>query len=157
MASPVNIVDETWMRRALACAQAAEELGEVPVGAVLVDAQGELLAATGNSPVRDCDPTAHAEVCCLRAAGQVAKNYRFPGSTLYVTLEPCIMCAGAIIHARVGRVVFGAYDPKAGAAGSHNDVLLRAGLNHQPLVEGGLLEPECSALLRNFFRRRRKG
>lgn len=144
------------MRRALDCARAAEDLGEVPVGAVLVDAQGQMLAATGNSPLLDHDPTAHAEVCCLRAAGQVAQNYRFPGSTLYVTLEPCIMCAGAIIHARIARVVFGAYDPKAGAAGSHNDVLLRAGLNHQPLVEGGLLEVDCASILRDFFQRRRK-
>ena len=144
------------MRHALGCAHAAQDRGEVPVGAALVDARGELLAATGNSPLHDHDPTAHAEICCLRAAGQVARNYRFPGSTLYVTLEPCIMCAGAIIHARVARVVFGAYDPKAGAAGSHNDVLLRSGLNHQPLVEGGLMESECGELLRRFFRQRRQ-
>jgi len=144
------------MRRALELASTAEREGEVPVGALLVDAQGELVAEGHNRPITRHDPTAHAEIDCLRRAGRALSNYRFPGSTLYVTLEPCVMCAGAIIHARVGRVVYGAYDPKAGAAGSHSDVLLRSGLNHQPVVDGGVMAEECSALLKAFFRRRRK-
>lgn len=147
--------DIYWMNRALQLAAAAELEGEVPVGALLVDQQNQLIAEGHNRPIAQHDPTAHAEIDCLRRAGKVLANYRFPGSTLYVTLEPCVMCAGAIIHARVGRVVFGAYDPKAGAAGSHSDVLIRSRLNHQPLVSGGVLEDVCSEQLRNFFRRRR--
>ncbi len=143
------------MRRALELAAGAEEAGEVPVGALLVDAQGNLIAEGHNRPITRHDPTAHAEIDCLRRAGEALTNYRFPNTTLYVTLEPCVMCAGAIIHARVQRVVYGAYDPKAGAAGSHSDVLVRSGLNHQPLVDGGVLQEECSDMLRTFFRKRR--
>lgn len=143
------------MRRALELAAEAEDAGEVPVGALLVDAQGNLVAEGHNRPITQHDPTAHAEIDCLRRAGVALANYRFPDTTLYVTLEPCVMCAGAIIHARVGRVVYGAYDPKAGAAGSHSDVLVRSGLNHQPLVDGGVLQEDCSELLRLFFRKRR--
>ncbi len=143
------------MQKALLLALAAEEAGEVPVGALLVDSTGKLIAEGHNRPITGHDPTAHAEIDCLRRAGQVLANYRFPGTTLYVTLEPCVMCAGAIIHARVGRVVYGAYDPKAGAAGSHSDVLLRAGLNHQPVVDGGVMAEKCAQVLKAFFRRRR--
>ncbi len=143
------------MRRALELAAEAQAEGEVPVGALLVDSSGELIAEGHNRPIGQHDATAHAEIDCLRRAGKALENYRFPGSTLYVTLEPCVMCAGAIIHARVGRVVYGAYDPKAGAAGSHSDVLLHSRLNHQPVVDGGVLQEECAEILKSFFRRRR--
>ncbi len=143
------------MRRALELAAEAQNEGEVPVGALLVNSSGELIAEGHNRPIGEHDATAHAEIDCLRRAGKTLENYRFPGSTLYVTLEPCVMCAGAIIHARVGRVVYGAYDPKAGAAGSHSDVLLHSRLNHQPVVDGGVLQEECAEILKSFFRRRR--
>ncbi|MEN8720497.1 MAG: tRNA adenosine(34) deaminase TadA [Oceanococcaceae bacterium] len=147
--------DEYWMRHALRLADAAAVAGEVPVGAVLVGADQALIAEGHNRPIAHHDPTAHAEIDCLRRAGKRVQNYRIPGSTLYVTLEPCVMCAGAIIHARVARVVYGAFDPKAGAAGSHSDVLIRSRLNHQPQVDGGVLGDECGAALRAFFRARR--
>lgn len=144
------------MRAALQLANEAEKHGEVPVGALLVDEENRLIAEGHNRPISHHDPTAHAEIDCLRRAGAVQENYRLPRTTLYVTLEPCVMCAGAIIHARVARVVFGAYDPKAGAAGSHSDVLVRSRLNHQPLVSGGVLEVECSQQLKQFFQSRRR-
>lgn len=146
--------DVHFMRRALACAAQAAAAGEVPVGAVLVR-EDEILAEAGNRPIGDCDPSAHAEMVALRAAARNAGNYRLPGSTLYVTLEPCVMCAGAIIHARVARVVYAAPDPRAGAAGSIYDVLTGARLNHRPICEGGLLAGECGAVLQAFFRARR--
>lgn len=148
--------DRRWMARAIALAHAAENHGEVPVGAVLV--HGDLFLAEGyNRPISACDPTAHAEIVALRAAATQAGNYRLPGSTLYVTLEPCAMCAGAIVQARVARVVFGAHDPRAGAAGSVFQVFGEARLNHRPVVVEGVLAESCGALLSNFFRRRRAG
>jgi len=146
--------DLKWMQRALALAVHAEIEGEVPVGAVIV--RDDCVIAEGwNQPVMNHDPTAHAEVMALRAAGLKEKNYRLPNTTLYVTLEPCVMCAGAIIHARVGRVVYGATDPRVGAAGSAFSLLGSDQFNHLVQVEGGVLESECSGLLRRFFKARR--
>jgi tRNA(adenine34) deaminase len=147
--------DLYWMRRALAQAARAEAAGEVPVGAVLVY-HGECLAEAWNRPIRRHDPTAHAEINVLRLAARRLGNYRLPGTTLYVTLEPCAMCVGALIHARVARVVFGAYDPKTGAAGSVFDLLHDPRHNHQVECTGGVLAEECGARLRAFFRARRK-
>jgi tRNA(adenine34) deaminase len=142
------------MRRALALAERAAAEGEVPVGAVLVK-DGAAVAEGWNRPIGACDPTAHAEVETLRAAARALGNYRLPGTTLYVTLEPCAMCAGALIHARVARVVYAAADPKGGAAGSVLDVLGAERLNHRVQVVGGVLEAESSRLLRSFFAERR--
>lgn len=143
------------MAQALEQAQRAADQHEVPVGAVLVK-DDQLLAATHNRPIIDADTTAHAEILALRQAGQAVNNYRLPGSTLYVTLEPCCMCAGAIIHARIERLVFAAYDPKTGAAGSMFDVLIDTRHNHCVQVEGGLLATEAGDLLRSFFRKKRE-
>jgi len=142
------------MHAALDLARQAAVLDEVPVGAVLV-LDGEIVGRGCNQPIRSADPTAHAEIMALRDAGRKLGNYRLPGSTLYVTLEPCVMCSGAIIHARVARVVFGARDPKTGAAGSVVDLFAEARLNHHAQVEGGLLADECAALLSGFFAARR--
>ena len=146
--------DERWMRAALAEAGAACECGEVPVGAVVVR-QGALVARAGNRTVRDHDPTAHAEMLALRSAAAVLGEARLTGATLYVTLEPCAMCAGAIVLARVDRVVFGAWDDKAGMAGSVGDLLRHPKLNHRPEVLGGVLAEETGEVLRAFFRERR--
>jgi len=148
--------DERWMQRALALARQAEGEGEVPVGAVIVR-DGIVLGEGYNRPIASHDPSAHAEIQALRAAAMAAANYRLPGSTLYVTLEPCVMCAGAIIHARVQRLVYGAIDPQAGAAGSVYDVLTVPRLNHAVTVVGGVLETTAAALLRGFFQQRRRG
>jgi tRNA(adenine34) deaminase len=142
------------MRLALAEAKRSAEHGDVPIGAAVVR-DGEVLAAAGNERELRADPTAHAEILALRAASARLGGWRIPDSTLYVTLEPCAMCAGAIVLARVPRVVFGARDPKAGAAGSVLDVLGEPRLNHRPLVEAGLLADESAALLREFFAGRR--
>ena len=143
------------MREALQLAQAAALAGEVPVGALVV--QGERVIGRGsNRPISGCDPTAHAEVVALRDAAKHLGDYRLGGTTLYVTLEPCIMCAAALIHARVDRVVFGAWDPKAGGAGSIADVFNIRELNHRVDVFGGVLAEECGALLSDFFRARRQ-
>ncbi len=142
------------MRDALAAAREAGERGEVPVGAVLVH-HDELLARAANRTVTDHDPTAHAEVLALREGARRLGRWRLGGATLYVTLEPCAMCAGALVLARVDRVVFGAWDPKAGMAGSVGDVLRHPRLNHRPQVAAGVLADECGALLREFFGRRR--
>jgi tRNA(adenine34) deaminase len=142
------------MARAVELARAAESEGEVPVGAVLI-AGDRVLGEGYNRPITACDPTAHAEIVALRAAAAQAANYRLPGSTLYVTLEPCAMCAGAIVQARVERVVFGARDPRAGAAGSVFDVFGEARLNHRPEVTEGVLADACGGLLTDFFRQRR--
>lgn len=151
----MNISDTYWMNRALTLAQRAAELGEVPVGAVLVRDE-EVLGEGWNCPIARHDPTAHAEIQALRAAGQQVGNYRLPGSRLYVTLEPCVMCAGAIIHARVSAVIFGAPDPKAGACGSVFTLLPSdQRFNHHTACEGGLLSAACAELLRSFFRARR--
>ena len=146
--------DENWMRYALQLAQRAALQGEVPVGAVLVQ-DDNILGEGWNQPISLNDPSAHAEMLAMRTAGQVAANYRLPNTTLYVTLEPCCMCAGAMIHARIARVVFGAYDPKTGAAGSLFSVLNDPRHNHQVQISGGVLAEECAELLRTFFRERR--
>ena len=148
------LTDNDFMRAALAQAHAAAAAGEVPVGAVLVR-DGAILASGANRPVAGCDPTAHAEIEALRAAGKAAQTYRLTESTLYVTLEPCIMCAAALVHARVKRVVFGAWDPKAGGAGSIADVFGLPALNHRVDVFGGVLADECGAMLSDFFAARR--
>ena len=146
--------DERLMALAIERARQAEVHGDVPIGAVIVH-EGEVLAAAGNERELRADPTAHAEILAIRAASAALGGWRLPGTTLYVTLEPCAMCAGAIVLARIPTVVFGAPDPKAGAAGSVLDVLAEPALNHRPQVRGGVLEAECSALLRGFFSARR--
>jgi len=147
--------DEYFMREALSLARSAECLGEVPVGAVLV-IDGEIVGRGFNSPIGESDPTAHAEIAALRDAARRQGNYRLPGSTLYVTLEPCAMCAGAIMHARVSRVVYGARDPKTGVHGSVVDLFAVERLNHHAEVVGGLLAEDCAAVLSGFFAARRK-
>ena len=144
----------TWMLAAIGEAVAAGHRGEIPVGAVLVR-DGELLARAGNSSIQLSDPTAHAEVLALRAAGSAVANYRLSGTTLYATVEPCPMCVGAALHARVSRIVFGCADPKSGAAGSVVDLANHARLNHRITVTGGILEEDCRRLLREFFAARR--
>ncbi len=146
--------DIEWMMRALALARRAAAEGEVPVGAVLVR-DGAALGEGWNRPVGAHDPTAHAEIEALRAAAARIGNYRLPETRLYVTLEPCLMCAGAMVHARVGRLIFGAADPRAGAAGSVFDVLAAPALNHRVEAGGGVLADECAALLKSFFAARR--
>ncbi|MBP2167916.1 tRNA(adenine34) deaminase [Erwinia toletana] len=150
-----NNNDEFWMRHALNLAQRAWDEGEVPVGAVLV--LGDRIVGEGwNRPIGHHDPTAHAEIMALRQGGQVLENYRLIDTTLYVTLEPCVMCAGAMVHSRIGRVVFGARDEKTGAAGSLLDVLGHPGMNHQVLISEGVLAQECAGMLSDFFRMRRE-
>jgi tRNA(adenine34) deaminase len=146
--------DEKWMREALVLARMAEAVGEVPVGAVLVK-DGAIVGSGWNQPIGAHDPTAHAEVMALRAAAKLAGNYRLTGTTLYVTLEPCAMCAGALVHARAARLVYGAADPKAGAAGSVFNLVQADALNHRLEVTGGVLGEECGGLLKDFFSRRR--
>ncbi|GAB4089909.1 tRNA-specific adenosine deaminase [Hydrogenophaga soli] len=147
-------MDEHWMSLALAQAQKAAQKGEVPVGAVVVK-DGVLLATGHNQPVGSHDPTAHAEMVALRAAAQALGNYRLEGCTLYVTLEPCVMCSGALLHARLSRVVYGAREPKTGGAGSVLDVFAQPQLNHHTQVQGGVLAPACAAELQAFFKPRR--
>ncbi|HEY8083377.1 MAG TPA: tRNA adenosine(34) deaminase TadA [Solirubrobacterales bacterium] len=142
------------MRLAIDCAGKVESHGDVPIGAVLAR-DGEPIAIAGNERELRRDPTAHAEILAIRAAAEALGGWRLPGTTLYVTLEPCAMCAGAIVLARIPEVVFGAYDPKAGAAGSVLDVLAEPALNHRPRVTGGVLEAECASLLADFFAARR--
>jgi tRNA(adenine34) deaminase len=146
--------DELLMQAALIEARAAAEAGEVPVGAVAVIG-GEIVARGQNRVLRDVDPTAHAEIVAMRAAARAIGNYRLVDCELYVTLEPCAMCAGAMIHARLGRLVYGPADPKAGAAGSVLEVLNHPRLNHQMVVTPGVLASECAEVLRGFFRERR--
>jgi haloalkane dehalogenase/tRNA(adenine34) deaminase len=146
--------DTAYMRAALEQAAAAGARGEVPVGAVLVRG-ADIIATGGNAPISTHDPTAHAEVQALRAAGKALGSYRLTDTTLYVTLEPCVMCASAIVHARVRRLVFGAWDPRAGAAGSITDVFALPQLNHRVDVFGGVLMEECARLLQEFFATRR--
>lgn len=142
------------MNLALEEARAAAEAGEVPVGAVVVR-DNEVIARSGNRTIRDCDPTAHAEICALREAAHALGNYRLAGATLYVTIEPCAMCAGAMIQARIARLVYGADDPKGGAVRSCFEVLSHARLNHQVEVASGVLANECAAILQSFFASRR--
>jgi tRNA(adenine34) deaminase len=148
------MTDADFMRRALSLAHRAEEEGEVPVGAVLVR-DGEIVAEGWNRPISAHDPTAHAEIETLRAGAARLGNYRLIDTTLYVTLEPCLMCAGAIVHARVKRLVYGATDPKTGAAGSVFDVFGSGQVNHRVTVLGGVLAEACGAVLAEFFRARR--
>jgi tRNA(adenine34) deaminase len=147
--------DAAFMRRALALARRAGEDGEVPVGAVVV-LDGTIVGEGWNRPISSADATSHAETEAIRAACRALANYRLAGATLYVTLEPCAMCVGAMFHARVERVVFGASDPKTGAAGSVIDLFAEARLNHHAVVQGGVLADECGAMLREFFAARRQ-
>jgi tRNA(adenine34) deaminase len=146
--------DEAWMDQALALAHDAAARGEVPVGAIVVRA-GMAIGRGGNMPIADSDPTAHAEIAALREAARAAGNSRLPGATLYTTLEPCAMCAGAIMHARIARVVFGARDAKSGACGSVIDLFGERRLNHHAQVEGGVRAEACAAVLSAFFAARR--
>jgi tRNA(adenine34) deaminase len=147
--------DEQWMAQALALAEAAAARGEVPVGAVVV-CDDAVVGRGGNAPIADNDPTAHAEIFALREAARVLGNYRLPGCALYVTLEPCAMCAGAILHARLSRLVFGARDPKTGACGSVIDLFAQPTLNHHTSVTPGVAADSCGALLTRFFAARRQ-
>ncbi len=142
------------MRHALALANKAAELGEVPVGAVLVKDE-QVLAEGWNQPISQNDPTAHAEIVAIRQAARKLGNYRLPGSTLYVTIEPCTMCAGAVVHARISRVVFGASEPRAGAAGSVVNLLQNGQFNHQTEITSGVLSEQCGQVLKDFFAARR--
>ena len=142
------------MAEALVEARRAEAMGEVPVGAVLVR-DGAVLARGCNQPISSTDPTAHAEIVALRRGAAAVGNYRLPGAELFVTVEPCLMCAGALIHARVSRVVYGAAEPRAGAVTSNARLFDAGGINHRPQVTGGVLEVECAALLKGFFAARR--
>jgi tRNA(adenine34) deaminase len=150
----MSVSDADYMLRALEQARAAREEDEVPVGAVLVH-KTTIIAAGHNRPIAACDPTAHAEIEALRSGAEALGSYRLTDTTLYVTLEPCVMCAAALVHARVRRVVFGAFDPQFGAAGSLIDVFRLPGLNHHVDVFGGVLAEQCGELLRQFFEQRR--
>ncbi len=143
-----------YMRHALKLAQQAAALGEVPVGALVV-LDDEIIGEGFNNPIAACDPSAHAEINALRSAAQRLGNYRLAGANLYVTIEPCTMCAGALIHARIAQVIYGAPEPRAGALVSSTDVLANPGLNHRPQVLAGVLAADCAALVQNFFRARR--
>lgn len=147
---------EYFMHLALEQAALARTMGEVPIGAVLVDGEEKILARGCNQPISSCDPTAHAEILALRQAARQVNNYRLLSTTLYVTLEPCVMCMGALIHARVARVVFGARDLKWGAAGSIYDFSKDIRFNHQPVIVPGICEPQCRSMITDFFRGKRK-
>ena len=151
----VTAADAAFMQLALEQARHAWDLGEVPVGAVVVK-DGEVIAVGYNQPIGRHDPTAHAEVMALRAAAEKLGNYRLPGCELYVTLEPCVMCSGAMLHARLARVVYGAGDPKTGACGSVLNLFDQPALNHQTVIAGGVLADECGDFLRRFFAERRR-
>jgi tRNA(adenine34) deaminase len=153
-AAEVEEADARWMRRALELAAAGTREGEVPVGAVVV-LDGRVVGEGFNRPITDRDPTAHAEIVALRAAARTLGNYRLTGATLYVTVEPCTMCAGSLVHARIGRLVFGAPEPRSGAVSTTARVLDNPGHNHRVAVTGGVLAAECGALLRAFFAGRR--
>jgi tRNA(adenine34) deaminase len=146
--------DEKWMQIAINESSEAKLVDEVPVGAVIVK-NGELIAKAHNQPISTNDPTAHAEILALRIAGQKEKNYRLVGATLYVTLEPCLMCLGALMHARIERIVFGAKNTKNGFCGSLIDMTNERQFNHQVIVTGGILEKQCQEILKSFFRLRR--
>lgn len=152
---PSGVADAAFMREALALAQQGASVGEVPVGAVVVK-DGQVIGRGYNRPISSADPTAHAEVVALREAAARLGNYRLPGCELFVTLEPCAMCVGAMLHARLARVVFGAPDPKTGACGGAVTLSGETSLNHQTVFEGGLLASECSAHLKAFFAARRQ-
>jgi len=152
--SDAELTHEYWMRHALTLAQRAWDEGEVPVGAVLVH-NNQVIGEGWNRPIGRHDPTAHAEIMALRQGGLVQQNYRLLDTTLYVTLEPCVMCAGAMVHSRIGRLIFGARDAKTGAAGSLIDVLHHPGMNHRVDIVEGILRDECAGMLSAFFRQRR--
>ena len=155
IAGPKSVMDDrVYMRQALDQAHNAWALGEVPVGAVLVK-DGQVIATGFNQPIGTHDPTAHAEIMALRAGAELLGNYRLPGCELFVTLEPCAMCAGAMLHARLARVVFGATDPKTGCCGSILDLFAQERLNHQTALAGGVMGDECGRLLKDFFAERR--
>ena len=154
MTESLDATEIAYMRQALALAQRAESAGEVPVGALVV-LDNKVIGEGWNRPISSNDPTAHAEIVALRAAALHLGNYRLTGASLYVTLEPCPMCAGAMVHARVARVVYGATDPIAGAAGSVFNVLASPSLNHRAALQGGVLQEECTHVLKTFFRARR--
>ena len=147
--------DEFWMQKALELADTAEASGEAPVGCLLVR-DGEMIGSGFNQTIKDHDPSAHAEIVAMRAAGKGEQNYRLPGTTLYVTLEPCTMCLGAMVHGRIERLVYGASDPKTGAAGGKVNLLDSPAHNHRMVVQGGVLGEECSSALKAFFQRKRK-
>ncbi|MGL4725581.1 MAG: tRNA adenosine(34) deaminase TadA [Scandinavium sp.] len=153
--SDTEFTHDDWMRHALTLAQRAWDEGEVPVGAVLVH-NNQVIGEGWNRPIGRHDPTAHAEIMALRQGGLVLQNYRLIDATLYVTLEPCVMCAGAMVHGRIGRLVFGARDAKTGAAGSLIDVLHHPGMNHRVEITEGVLAEQCSSMLSDFFRQRRE-
>ena len=147
--------DEKWMALAIKQAVKAETEGEVPIGAVIVK-DGQLIAQAHNQPISTNDATAHAEIQLLRAAGKLQKNYRLINTTIYVTLEPCAMCLGAMMHARIKRIVYGAFDSKTGVCGSRADLTTESFFNHEMEISGGVLEKECKELLQSFFKSRRK-
>lgn len=147
--------DENWMRAALRVAREAEKLNEVPIGAVLVDTDGRILAATSNRTIKHNDPTAHAEILALRTAAIRTGNYRLTGTTMYSTIEPCAMCAGALVNARVSRLVFGAHDERFGAVETHFRVCDSPDLNHRIEITSGVLADKCRALMQEFFRAKR--
>lgn len=149
------MLDEFWMRHALMLAKRAELENEIPVGAVIIDENNQIIGEGFNQSISTHNPTAHAEIMAIEQAGKYLNNYRLVNTTLYVTLEPCIMCAGAIIHGRIKRIVYGTSDFKTGAAGSFIDILAYQGINHYADVTGGILADECSVLLSNFFKKRR--
>lgn len=148
-------IDEKWMVLALEQARLAQAMDEVPVGAILVQ-DDQLIASAYNQPISNNDPTAHAEIQLLRNTGQALNNYRFPNTTLYVTLEPCTMCLGAMVHARISRVVFGAYDQKTGVCGSCQDLTISECFNHLIDIQGGVLADKSKTLLQQFFKRKRQ-
>ena len=147
--------DEKWMQIAIREANLAKNKGEVPVGAIIIQ-NNRIIAKAHNSPISKNDPTAHAEVLAIRNASKKLQNYRLPGTTLYVTLEPCAMCLGAVIHARINRIVFGASDPKNGVCGSSVNLTSEAFFNHKIIVNGGILEKDCKKILQSFFKLRRQ-
>ena len=155
MKTPMPTPDEIWMQRAIAEARAAQKSGEVPVGAIVVK-QGELIASGQNRNLRDHDPSAHAEIVAMRSAARALGNHRLEDCEMYVLIEPCAMCAGALVHARLRRLIYGAKDPKAGAVESVMQVLNHPKLNHRMEVTAGVLEEQCSVLLREFFQSRRQ-
>jgi tRNA(adenine34) deaminase len=146
---------ERYMQMALDQAAAAAANGEVPVGAVLIDQDGKVLAYGANETIKTCDPTAHAEIVCLRRAAVICSNYRLLSTTLYVTVEPCVMCMGALIHARVARIVYGAPDPKWGAAGSLYDFAVDSRFNHHPEIIAGICMEQCRFMIQTFFQKKR--
>lgn len=154
--SEIDEIDLHWMNKACELAKKAADIDEVPVGAVLIDSENQCIGQGWNQPITKSDPTAHAEILALRNAAKQLNNYRLPNTTLYVTLEPCPMCAGAIVHARVKRIVIATSDPRSGSAGSVYDLLNSPHLNHRVAVTTGVLQHECSAMLKAFFKNKRK-